>query len=273
MYNDNNGMAPGGGYFNQPGGNNASQANREAYYSNNTPSFSSSSNNNNKKIIIIIAGVVLIILILGALIFVGVKAKKRKTEALIKESIQQSYIEDSMFSADDGTVGNDFKLYRFKVRDKRVPLPLPYRTLSKLTDASLKSVYDSMNLPSKKYMSVNLYRDDKLVLFIDVYNPKDLEHKYADSDVTRVSQILSQVETYGAYKLTFPGELQVGMHMTEESIINLFGDTTHKTTKNDNGYITSTFKYVEDEENLKSNFFEVVLVNGVVTELTLDHRG
>ena len=47
---------------------------------------------NTIKVIIIIAGVVLIILILGALIFVGVKAKKRKTEAFIKESIQQSYV-------------------------------------------------------------------------------------------------------------------------------------------------------------------------------------
>ena len=101
----------------------------------------------------------------------------------------------------------------------------------------------------------------------------EVDIKYPEASVTRVSQIRSQVAQYGAVPITFPGELQVGMNMTEESIINLFGETNHKKTINNDGYITSTFKYVAKEDDLKSNFFEIELVNGVVTELTLDHRG
>lgn len=249
----------------------SAQASREAYYSDNNAGVSapkSSKKQIDKKYIFIGLGILLIVIITGIIIAVTRSNNKKKAE----ESIKESYVEDSIRSADDGTVGTDWKLFRFKIKDQRKTLPLSYKELNSLSKFTYKEHYDKSNIAPGKRMKMNLYKDGKLALYIEAYNPTTAEINFKSATVTKISQIKAHVDTYGASPVTFPGELQVGMNMTQEGLFNIFGETKHIRVTNNDGYISTYYKYCENEEKTGSNYFEIELVEGVIYSLTIDHR-
>lgn len=272
MYGEQNNM---GGNTNQPPVNQNPniniQTSRESYYSDNNQNNVPSSNKKHidKKYIIIALGILLIAIIIGIVISVTRSNNKKKAA----ESIKESYVEDSIRSADDGTVGNDWKQFRFKIKDQREYIPLSYKRLNSMSKFTYKSHYEKTTISPLKRMKMNLYKDGKLALYIEAYNPNTTAISYKDATITKISQIKAHVDTYGASPVIFPGELTVGMKMTQEGLFNIFGETKNIRITNNDGYISTFYKYAEDDKKAGSNYFEIELVDGVIYSLTLDHKG
>lgn len=196
----------------------------------------------------------------------------------------QEEIEDELTSSDttlDGTTGNttpsdatsavsvsnEWKQYQIGIKDKVYSLPMTYNELITSTGFNIKSAYANLVLPNNHYALVNLYKNDKLALYIEVFNNSGAEAKYVDSRVTRVSQTKYQI-SQGADAIVFPGGLKAGDTITDAQIIALFGQPNDL---KDNGS-SKQYTYLSDTTRTTTNNFKIKVVNGIIDEVQLDNR-
>lgn len=165
------------------------------------------------------------------------------------------------------TVSNDWKQYQIGIKNKVYTLPMSYNDLTTATGFTIKSTYANLTLPNNHYALVNLYKNDKLALYIELFNNSGLEAKYIESRVTRVSQTKYQV-SQGADAIVFPGGLKVGDAITDAQIITLFGQPNDL---KDNGS-SKQYTYLSDTTWTTTNNYKIKLVDGVIDEIQLDNR-
>ena len=170
-------------------------------------------------------------------------------------------------SATTVTVDADWKKYLFSINNKVYALPMSYNDFKVASGFTIKDTYINMILPNNHYAPVNLYKNDKLALYIEVFNNSGVEAKYVDSRVTRISQTKYQV-SQGADKIVFPGGLKVGDAITDAQIITLFGQPNDL---KDNGS-SKQYTYLSDTTWTTTNNFKIKLVNGIIDEIQLDNR-
>lgn len=168
------------------------------------------------------------------------------------------------------TTSNDWKSYQVVVNGNNLSLPCSYSDLVSATGFSLKSSDEKSYCPAGYYALLNLYKNEKLALYIEVLNSTDSDKLYTDCAVTRVSQSNYQVKN-GADVIVFPGSLKVGDSITLEEIKGMFGEPTDINEYVDGDYSSYTYTYSEDAYT-STNSYKVKIINGVIDELQLDHR-
>ena len=188
-----------------------------------------------------------------------------KNESSDDTTTQDTTISDSTVTST--TVSSDWKLYQIGINGKVYALPEAYSVISAATGFSLKSDYLNLVVPKSHYALANLYKNDKLALYIELSNTSDAEAKYVDCKVTRVSQTKYQV-SQGAEAIVFPGGLKVGDSVTETQLTTLFGQPSE--TK-DNGS-SKQYNYFSDSLWITTNNYKITVINGVIDEIQLDHR-
>lgn len=169
------------------------------------------------------------------------------------------------------SIDSKWKNYEFLVNNKSFKLPCSYNELSVATSATMKSSDAKSYISPSYYSLVNLYKNEKLALYIEVLNDTTKDQLYTDGKITRVSQTKYQ-KSVGATVLTFPGNLKVDQKITKDEIVKLFGQPQKIDNYSNDGYIKDTYLYTEDSTYTTRNFYEIIVVNGVIDQLTLDHR-
>ena len=200
---------------------------------------------------------------------------KDKIETEIQEQIDNGALDEFKNQVEENIdniiVNSKWKNYEFTVNGKIIKLPCTYSELSTATSATMKSS-DAKSYISPGYYSLsNLYKDEKLALYIEVLNDTTIDQLYTDSKITRVSQTKYQ-KSLGATELIFPGNLKVGQEITKENIIELLGNPSNISNYTSDGYVKDTYSYYEDSNYRTTNYYEISVVNGIIDELTLDHR-
>lgn len=209
------------------------------------------------------------------LFFLVINGGLKLTESLVDKSLNTfdkviDKNEDVIDHSDDN-ITNDWDDYEFVINGKELELPCSYKELKSVTGFSAKSSDENSVLSNNYYTIVNMYKNDKLALSIEVLNDTGSDAKYMDSKVTRVSQSEYQVSN-GADKITFPGGLVAGQEITEDKIKRLFGEPTDVNNYSSDGYESITYTYNEDTSWTTTNYFKIQVVNGVISEITLDNR-
>ena len=190
----------------------------------------------------------------------------------IIDQTQKQIEEDKKTETNDTIESNsEWQKYEFIVNNKTFKLPSTYSELSNATSSVIQTSYIKSYLQSGYYSLLNMYKDDKLSLYIEVLNDTDLDQLYTDCKITRISQTKYQ-SSVGAEVITFPGNLKVGQEITKEEIINLLGTPSDIKNYTSDGYINDIYSYYEDTIYTTTNYYKISVVNGIIDELTLDHR-
>lgn len=166
---------------------------------------------------------------------------------------------------------NDWKEYKVTVNDKTLTLPTTYNELSTATSFSLKSADTKSYLEKDYYTLINMYKNEKLALHIEVLNDTEEDKLYTDCKITRISQTKYQV-SQGADVISFPGNLKAGEKITEAKIIELLGEPNDVKEYSSDGYESKTYKYYENSSWTTTNHYEITVVNGIIDQLQLDNR-
>ena len=178
---------------------------------------------------------------------------------------------DTNDSTIDENLSTEWGNYEFVVNGKTLSLPGSYNDLKDATGFSMKSADEKSYLENNYYVSLNLYKNDNLALYIEVLNDSGSDLQYSEAKLTRISQTEYQVSN-GADKIVFPGGLTVGIEITEDRIKELFGEPTDTYEYSSDNYESVTYTYNADTTWTTTNYYEIRVVNGVIDELTLDHR-
>lgn len=166
---------------------------------------------------------------------------------------------------------DNWKSYKFEVNGKQLSLPISYNYLASSSGFTMKTNYKDQNLEKNTYMSVNLYKNKKLSLFTEIYNNSNNNIKLTNGNVTKISQTYDQVKK-GAEAVIFPANLKVGMEMTKDSLIELLGNPSEVKNYSSNDYVNDSYMYYETNKT-SVNYYEVKIINNVIEQITLDHRG
>ena len=196
-------------------------------------------------------------------------------EELIPEESATKEEDDTAanLSEDDAvSVSGNWNDYAFNINGKELRLPCSYEELKAATGYEMKSSHAKSFLEGESYINVNLYdKEENLMLYVDILNETKEDLQYTNCKVISVWQTDSQVE-YGAKPITFPGGLKVGQEMTKEKLEELFGkpqDTYED--KEDPEWAYEKYTYCEDPDWSTRNTYEFTIVNGIITEIALDH--
>lgn len=196
----------------------------------------------------------------------------KDTQDMLDDNLNTNTEKDESITSDSTTtnvnVSNDWKQYQFGINGKVYTLPMSYNDFKNASGFTIKDTYLNMVLPNNHYAPVNLYKNDKLALYIELFNKSGAEAKYVESNVTRISQTKYQV-SQGADKIIFPGGLKVGDSITEAKLTELFGAPNDSKDYSGNKQYT----YLSDTTWTTTNNFKINVKDGVIDEIQLDHRG
>ena len=248
---------------------------------NNIPSMPNTSKNNNSLILIIL---VLALIIVGLVIFI---LFNNKTDNTTNGSTDNNIVEnenndDAGEIDDDNTsvtnndsaveLSNDWKKFVVSINNKAISLPYSYKELKSLSGFSMKDIEEKNYLEGNHYKLENLYKNDKLALYTEILNDTKDSIQGIDTKISRIGQTKYMVTTSGAEAVVFPGNLTVNISITKDKIVSLFGEPDDISNYSDNNYNKDTYKYYINKTYKTFNYFQIDVVNGVIDEITLDHR-
>lgn len=180
---------------------------------------------------------------------------------------EDSYFDDEETDVLIGEVSNDWKTYQISYNGKLMTLPISYNDFSSTTGFKLKELSSTNVLKNNYYMLANLYKNDKLGLSGEIYNDFGSETIVSNCKITRLSQRKSHISN-NVGQVVFPGNLKVNDEITEDKLIMLFGQPNDKRI-----YSSSiTYLYNADPSWTTTNYYKIVVVDGIIDELTLDNR-
>lgn len=199
-------------------------------------------------------------------------------QGYLDDYYNNNYIEDnqdtndnSINETDTTNITNNWKEYKVTVNEKTLTLPTTFNELNNVVTFSLKSADTKSYLEKGYYTLVNMYKNDKLALYIEVLNDSEEDKLYTDCKITRITQTKYQV-SQGADVFTFPGNLKVGDKITKTKITELLGTPSDIKEYSSEGYEKITYKYFENSTWTTTNNYEITVVNGIIDELQLDNR-
>ena len=173
-------------------------------------------------------------------------------------------------------VSKDWQKYQFSINGKTLSLPCLYMEFKDISGFSMKSYNEKSYLERNSSTYVNLYIGDiekeNLALYIDIKNNTSEDLQYTKSEIVSLWQTNYQVETNNAEAIIFPGNLRVGMEVSKEQIIELFGEPTDIKEYSSTNYETITLTYNGDTTYSTINYYKIEIKNGKIDALTLDHK-
>lgn len=150
-------------------------------------------------------------------------------------------------------------------------MPYTYNELSNATLAVMKDEDLNKKVATNYYTLMNMYKDNKLALSIEILNDTGADIEYKNGKVTRVSQSQYNVSN-GSNEIVFPGGLKAGQQITKNELVLLFGEPSDTYNYTSDNYVSDTYSYVENTSYTTTNYYKIKVVNGVIDELTIDHR-
>lgn len=165
---------------------------------------------------------------------------------------------------------NDFDLI---INGVEVTLPITYKELVELTGATLKDTEIGTKLEANYYKSVLLYKDGNYVLNSEIINDTTNPIKLEDGKVSEIGQSEYLAEIDSSIKIVFPGNLEVGMDMTKDKLTGLFGKIDKEYVSDDKDFAYEKYEYNSDDIYNYYNNYEITIIDGKISDLTLNHRG
>ena len=230
--------------------------------------------------IIIICVVLFIFVILPfifVLLFMGIIKKSGESVRNITTTRNSDIIIERTTTPEEPTTTEsiikeaNWKNYNVTVNGKGLTLPCSYAEFSSITGASMKDTQADNSIDRNYYMIANLYKNDKLAMSIEILNDTAGTIKQKDAKVTRVSQTKYN-KTSADTDIVFPGGLKPGMTVDEETIKKALGTPTDIKNYESGNYKSVTYIYNADTTYTTTNYYKITVVNGVIDDLTLDHR-
>lgn len=218
-----------------------------------------------------IINMILIVVIFLFMSFVASKSTELINNTIDKADDIIKRSEENQKDYDSNEASNTWSDYEVSVNNKTIKLPCTYEELKDATGFSMKSADEKSYLSKNYYATVNMYKNDKLALYTEIYNDTNDDIKYSDSKVSMISQTKYQVST-GADVITFPGSLKAGDQISVDELINKLGNPSDKSEYNDSNYSSTTLIYNENLSWKTTKFYKITIVNGVIDELSLDNR-
>ena len=175
---------------------------------------------------------------------------------------------DSLIST---TVSDNWKDYQVSINGTVLTLPCTYSELNSVTGAELKSSEVKSYIQSGYYTTASLYKDDSLVMYIELSNSTEEDQLYTDCMVTKIGYSQYTDKNLDA-DIVFCGNLQVGQTMTVDDIKAILGEPQDSYEYTDTDYISTTLRY-EDENIWMSSYnsYNITIVNGVIDDISLKH--
>lgn len=242
------------------------------------------SNGGGNKGLVIVIIILLLIILAGGIYFVVQKKNNNVSEEITEptttinndNTTQNTTLPTTTLPTtnkpENQNVSADWKKYSFSINGKNLTLPLAYNSFATATGFNMKSSVDTEMLKNNYYALVNVYKNDKFAASIEIFNKTGSEIKPSAGSVTRVSQMELQVKSGDIEKIVFPGNLTVGMSITKEQIVALFGEPTKIDNYKSGDYNKDTYSYNADTTWTTTNYYKIEVLNGVIDTLTLDHR-
>lgn len=173
----------------------------------------------------------------------------------------------------DPNSDNNWDSYKAYINGKELSIPCTYEELANITGYNMKENAKYEVIPKNKYVMVNMLKDGKSVLYVDILNRTENDVKYVDGEVAALTQTKSHVDKYPEAALTFPGGLVVGASITESELNSKFGEPTKRNEYTGSDYTKVTYTYAENEKWTIYNKYEIVVIDGIIDELELDRKG
>ena len=194
----------------------------------------------------------------------------------IQEQIEEEFNTPSINTEENSPTqsvnpSTNWNNYEFSVNNVTLKLPCTYNELSNATLATMKEIDLNSTLATNYYALVNMYKDNKLALSVEILNDTGSNIVYKDGKVTRVSQTKYHLSV-GAPEIIFPGGLKAGQQITKNELVLLFGEPSDTYNYTSDNYVSDTYSYVENASFTTTNYYKIKVVNGVIDELTIDHR-
>lgn len=232
--------------------------------------------NNSILIVIIVILVLIIVGLLAGFFFINNKSKENTNNQPASdnntvESENNEVKELPEKNSNTYKVSNKWDEYVISINNTAIKLPYSYKDFKTVSGLAMKDIEEKNYLESNYYKLENLYKNDKLALYIEVINDTKEAIQGIDTKITRVSQTKYMV-TSGSDPVIFPGNLTVNKNITKDELVALFGEPNDIKNFSDNNYNKDTYKYYSDETYTTFNYFQIDVVNGVIDEITLDHR-
>lgn len=165
----------------------------------------------------------------------------------------------------------NWKDYKMVINNQTVTLPTTYTQLKSLTGASYKSSDEKTYLGKNNYTYLNMYKNDKFVLTVDIINTTASDLIYTECPIINISQREYHIEQ-GSTPIVFPGGLVAGQKITEDELIKLFGEPQTQKEYNGENYVSRTYIYQESKTWSTRQYYKIEVVNGVIDTLTLDRK-
>lgn len=199
-----------------------------------------------------------------------------QSDDIIDDAINTTEVfEETIFEEtdylDDSSIIVDWEQYQVSVNSKKITLPVEYSTFATATGFSLKDTDLTRILEKNYYSTLNMYKNDKLALYAEIYNDSISSIKCGDGKITRINQTKYHINQ-NATPIVFPGGLKAGDSVTESKIRSLFGEPSKIDDYSAGEYSSKAYIYYSDDTWTTTNYYKITVLNGIIDSIVLDHR-
>lgn len=247
-----------------------------------------SNNNKNNSIIIII---ILAVIVVGIVVFyflnqnknddksindITTTTEERETTTDVNEKTTTTANKPTTTTTskpDNTSLSSDWKSFKFSVNGKVYSLPISYQQFSSDTGFTLDPSAATTTVKNNYYVLTNLQDNGKKVFSTEILNNTGSETTVSNGIIFNLSQQKFYTESLGAPKAIFPGNLTTGISITKEQIVNLFGEPSNirNYVSDDGDYKSDTYSYYLNKDFTTFDYYEIVVINGIIDTLKLDH--
>lgn len=184
----------------------------------------------------------------------------------------KSSIDTTLENTNTSTNWSEFKLY---ANGKNFTLPCTYKEFSGVTGLKMDEDYLSSYFKmSSKNLDMYANSGDSFgSVLIFMNNDKGENTLYTDGTVYNVIQYKEQTEMYNAAKIVFPGNLYVGKEITENDLVELFGEPTVR-WENERNPLEYKYNYLINYDSVTGTgkAYRITVEDGNIISLELENR-
>lgn len=169
---------------------------------------------------------------------------------------------------------NDWKNFTVAIDGETITIPCSYEKMAEFTGTEVKNSQNELQIEGGYYTVANMCINDKSALSLSVVNTSEETTAITECEVMEMAQTAYNVEQ-SSLIIMFPGGFHAGQIIDENVLIAKFGEPTkfYEHNSETSNRWTKTYRWCIDEEWTTSDYYEVVIKNGVIDELSLNYSG
>lgn len=130
----------------------------------------------------------LITIIIICIFIMGVNNAAFDEQVSLKDSMNDNIEVIEPGNTDDDKISTNWDDYEVIINWTVLELPCSYSELSRLTSTIMQTAYENSYLQSGYYGLLNLYKNDKLALSVEILNDTNKDILYSEGKITRITQ-------------------------------------------------------------------------------------